>query len=199
VQRLDTPITGHLYYQPFMRDDHWVRLLSSPPGAPTAVNTVAGANHAAVVVLRYREWWTTHPSGRQDVLQISTTSPGAGDEPPVNALQNVISSGVGVASSAIGIHVHDNPADQLTSLNLIPFFTTLAFQTGVDVFMPATNPPDGTISFSNAPRGDTGRLQVLRMPNWPSDGHRSSVNFNDFVQDINTWGECKRAKPSPCK
>jgi pimeloyl-ACP methyl ester carboxylesterase len=199
VQRLDTPITGHLYYQPFMRDDHWVRLLSSPPGAPTAVNTVAGPNHAAVVVLRYREWWTTHPSGRQDVLQISTTSPGAGDEPPVNALQNVISSGVGVASSAIGIHVHDNPADQLTSLNLIPFFTTLAFQTGVDVFMPATNPPDGTISFSNAPRGDTGRLQVVRMPNWPSDGHRSSVNFNDFVQDINTWGECKRAKPSPCK
>lgn len=40
---------------------------------------------------------------------------------------------------------------------------------------------------------------MLNTPNWPSDTHRISINFNDYVQDINTWGECKRAKPSPCR
>jgi hypothetical protein len=39
----------------------------------------------------------------------------------------------------------------------------------------------------------------LRTPNWPSSTNRIAINFNDYVQDINTWGECKRAKPSPCR
>jgi hypothetical protein len=26
-----------------------------------------------------------------------------------------------------------------------------------------------------------------------------TLTFNDSVQDIGTWGDCKRAKPSPCK
>lgn len=64
--------------------------------------------------------------------------------------------------------------------------------------MPAAEPADGTVSFANAPRGDTGRLQTLNIPNWRSSVHRATVTFNDFVQDIETWGECKRAKPSPC-
>jgi Lipase C-terminal domain/Lipase (class 2) len=198
VRRLDTASVGHLYYQPFMRDDYWVRLLSTPPTSGTITNTLTGPDHAATVVLRYREWWTTHPSGRQDILEVSTTSRGAGNEPPVNALQNVLSNG-NLGPSPIGIHIHDNPADHVSSLNLIPFFQTQAFQTGVDVFMPATDPPDGTITYRNAPRGDASRLQVLSMPNWASDGHRSSINFNDYVQDVNTWGACKSAKPSPCK
>jgi hypothetical protein len=29
-------------------------------------------------------------------------------------------------------------------------------------------------------------------------GHGMTVTFRDWVQDIGTWGECKRAKPSPC-
>ena len=100
----------------------------------------------------------------------------------------------------IGIHVHDaaaSPGD--STLDLLPFFPTQAFQTGVDVFMPAAEPTDGTISFANAPRGDTTRLQTINIPNWRSSEHRATVTFNDFVQDIETWGDCKRAKPSPCK
>ena len=198
LQRPDITVPQHIYFQPFSRDDYLVRLLSSPPTSGIVQNTVVGPNHAAAVVLRYREWWTTHPSGQQDILEISTESPSRGDEPPVNALQNVISSGLTVGTSPVGLHVHDNPADGVSSLNIIPFFATQPFQTGVDVYMPATEPPDGTITFSNAPRGDTSRPQVINTLNWASDGHRIAVYFNDYVQDINTWGECKKAKPSPC-
>jgi hypothetical protein len=158
---------------------------------------VVGPNHAAAVVIRYREWWTTHPSGNQDNLLISTRSPSRGDQAPVNALQNVVSSGA--ILSPIGIHTHDNPADQVSSLNLIPFFTAQPFQTGMDVYMPAISPTDGTITFRNDPRGDASRPQVLNTPNWASDVHRITVSMNDYVQDVNSWGECKRLKPSPCK
>jgi pimeloyl-ACP methyl ester carboxylesterase len=196
LQRPDSPVELNLYYQPFIRDDYLVRLLTSRPNSGIVLNTIIGPNHAAAVAIRYREWWTTHPSGQEDILQIGTMSPSRGNEPFVNVLQNVVSSGT--IGSPVGIHVHDNPADGVSSLNVIPFFQTQAFQTGVDVYMPSTDPPDGTITFWNAPRGDTTRPQVLNTPNWASDRHRILVNFNDFVQDITTWGECKRAKPSPC-
>jgi pimeloyl-ACP methyl ester carboxylesterase len=184
----------HLYYQPFIRDSHLVRLLTSPPDGLIPSITNIGPNHTASVVMRYREWWTTHPSGRNDVLEISTRSRGKGNQAPVNALQNVTDNG------DIGIHIHDDVATpQVSSLNLLPIFPGLPFQTGVDVFMPATDPPDGVVTFRNLPRGDATRAQVLNIPNWASEGHATSVVFNDYVQDIDTWRECKRAKPSPCK
>jgi hypothetical protein len=99
----------------------------------------------------------------------------------------------------IGIHAFDAGLDKVSTLAPIPFFLAQTFQTGVDIWMPATDPPDGTISFTNEPRGDTSRPQTVNVPNWASDDHRVSIQFNDYVQDINTWGECKRAKPSPCK
>ena len=166
----------------------------APPNSAIVANTNKSDNHSAAVVVRQKEWWTTHSTGQNDVLEISTTSPSRGDQPPVNALALVTSNGT------IGIHVHDaaaSPGD--STLSLLPFFPTQAFQTGVDVFMPAAGPPDGTVSFVNAPRGDASRRQAINVPNWRSSTDRITVTFNDFVQDVNSWGECKRAKPSPCK
>ena len=40
---------------------------------------------------------------------------------------------------------------------------------------------------------------MLSIPNWASDEHATSVVFNDYVQEFDNLGECKRAKPSPCK
>ena len=171
-----------------------VRMNLAPPNSQIVANTNLSDNHVAATVVRQKEWWTTHPTGQDDLLEIGTTSPSRGDQPPVDALTKVMSNGV------IGIHVHDaaaSPGD--STLDLLPFFPTQAFQTGVDVFMPAAEPVDGTVSFVNAPRGDTSRLQTINTPNWRSSENRVTVTFDDFVQDIETWGDCKRAKPSPCK
>ena len=187
-------LSHHFYFQPWLRSSTLVRMNLAPPNSQIVANTNLSDNHTAATVVRQKEWWTTHPTGQDDVLRISTTSPSRGDQPPVDALEKVTSNGV------IGIHLHDaaaSPGD--STLNLLPFFPTQAFQTGVDVFMPAAEPPDGTVSFENAPRGDTGRLQTINIPNWRSSEHRATVTFNDFVQDIETWGDCKRVKPSPCK
>jgi pimeloyl-ACP methyl ester carboxylesterase len=188
----------HLYTQPFVRDDRWVRLLTSPPGSAIPNNTNIGSNHTTTVIVRQKEWWTTHPSGRNDDLEISTESPSQGDEPPVDVLQNVTSNGT------IGLHVHDGRHNGgtltpgVSTLNLLDFFPTQPFQSGIDVFMPAANPPDGTITIRNAPRGDASRVQELNIPNWTSDGHATTSYFNDYVQDVDSWGECKRARNGPC-
>ena len=183
----------HFYFQPWSRSSDLVRMNLAPPNSQIVANTNLSDNHAAVTVVRQKEWWTTHPTGQDDLLQVSTTSPSRGDQAPVDALANVTSNGV------IGIHLHDaaaSPGD--STLALLPFFPTQAFQTGVDVFMPAAEPADGTISIVNAPRGDTGRLQAINVPNRRSSTARNTITFNDFVQEIETWGECKQAKPSPC-
>jgi hypothetical protein len=63
--------------------------------------------------------------------------------------------------------------------------------------MPATDPPSGTIIFTHEQRREG--TQVISTPNWSSEaGHGMTVTFRDWVQDFDTWGGCKRAKPSPC-
>jgi hypothetical protein len=63
---------------------------------------------------------------------------------------------------------------------------------------PARAPLAGTISL-NEPRGDATLPQVVNVPNWASDSHRIVVQFNDYGQAIDSWNECKKARPSPCK
>jgi hypothetical protein len=63
--------------------------------------------------------------------------------------------------------------------------------------MPATDPPNGTITFTHEQRREG--TQVINVPNWSSEaGHGMTVTFRDWIQDIDAWGECQRAKPSPC-
>ena len=192
-QRPDSDLVGHIYTQPFLRDSYLVRLLTTPPGSPSIIYTNASENHSAAVILRYREWWSDHPTGENDILQITTTSTSRGTE----ATGNILSPGeypFGTGNGSVGGHVHDAAATpEDSTLELLPVIPVFPFQTGVDVFMPATDPPDGIISFVNAPRGDSSRLQVLNVPNWASDIHRISVYLNDYVQDVNSWGECMGA------
>ncbi len=165
----------HFYPQRFLRDTHLVRLLSGPSDSPTRLNTNSGPNHAAIIVIRMREW---HQQTDPDVLEISTAS-ASGNEDPVD----VIPSGVG--NGNIALHIHDDAATPgLSSLNPLPYFPAQAFQTGIDVYMPAADPPDGTITVRNIPRGDTSKPQVINVPNWASSGHSITVVFADYAQPV---------------
>lgn len=170
----------HYYYQPFTHSTFLLRLQVPEAGGAQITNTNVGPNHAAAVVLRYREWWRAASHGtRLDNLDIGTTGP-AGSQPAVNVLGRV-------TGDVAGVHVHDNTASpRQTSLDPLPFFSSQPFQTGVDVYMPGANPATGTITFANNPRGDASRRQVINTPNWASlvgtTRHALLVEFNDYVQ-----------------
>jgi len=170
-----SPTTQHIYSQRYLRNSDFVRLLSGAPDSPTRLNTNVGEHHAALITLRMREWMTS------DVLEISTASE-SGDQAAVNVITDTL--GGNATFPPIAIHLHDaadSPGD--TSLGPLPYFSTQPFQTGVDVFMPAADPPDGVITVTNLPRGETSRPQVLHFPNWASSKHILMAMFSDFVED----------------
>lgn len=167
----------HFYRQPLIRDSHLVRLNTSPAGSEIELNTNTSDDHASLVITRDMEWWADR-GAETDLLEISTTSPSGGDQAVVDIIDRAMGNG------NIGIHVHDDAASPLlTTGDELPYFSDQPFQWGVDVYMPASTPPDGVISVVSSPRGDTGNQQVLNVPNWASSGHRISLIFNDHVQD----------------
>ena len=166
----ETPNQHHFYMQRFLRDSKFVRLLSGPAESPTRMNTNVSDKHSAVTVSRQREWTL------DDKLEVSTMS-ASGNQPAVQ----VITPDFKVNS--IAIHMHDaaaSPGD--STLAPLPWFPMQAFQTGQDVFMPAADPPNGTITFRNLPRGDATKPQVLNIPNWVSSRHISAIYFADYAQ-----------------
>jgi pimeloyl-ACP methyl ester carboxylesterase len=183
--RDDVDYTGHGYYQPFIRDDHLIRLLASPPGAATVVNAPRSPDHTNAVLIRYKEWWSDQGAD-SDRMFTTTNSPAWNNHPttPSPGTQNILSDpGVGVrASNEIGFHLTDANADKVSSLAPIPFFVAQIFQTGADVWMPATTPTDGSVTFHSEPRGDASMPQVISIPNWASSDHRNGVQFNDYAQ-----------------
>jgi pimeloyl-ACP methyl ester carboxylesterase len=174
----------HHYMQPFLRSTPFVRLLSGPPETPSRMNTNAGPGHSAAVVSRMREWQTS------DKLEVSTTS-SAGMQPATNVIVEGVGAdptgGSDIASlvrGRIGIHLHDDKATPgMTTLQPLDWFSTQPFQTGVDLFMPASDPPTGTITFKSIPRGNAAKPQILNTPNWPSSQHLISLLFADYEQD----------------
>ena len=146
-------------------------MLSGPPDTGSRVNTNIGDGHAAVIAMRMREWTP------DDTLEIKTESASGNQD-----AGNVITEATG--SNRIALHLHDDAASPgVTTLNPLPWFPMQPFQTGADVFMPANDKPDGTISLTNLPRGDASKPQTLRVPNWASTNHTIMVMFSDYAQD----------------
>lgn len=173
--------TVHYYYQPWLRSTYLLRLQAVEANSAQVTNTNFGPNHSAGVVLRYKEWWRASSHGAQrDDLTVSVNS-SAGNVAPRNVLERV-------TADVAGIHIHDNTASpRQTTLDPLNYFSSQAFQTGIDVYMPASgNAPNGTITFSNNHRGNAARRQVINIPNWPSmiNGQRHGflVEFNSYAQ-----------------
>jgi len=86
-----------------------------------------------------------------------------------------------VGNGTIGLHIHDDESSPgVTTNDPLPYFSDQPFQIGIDLFLPASPTGEGTITVSNIPRGDTGRVQTINVPNWPSSGHSISVVFTDY-------------------
>ena len=132
----------HLYFQPFPRTNHLVRLLTSEPDAGLDGLWDKSPDHANLAIVRNKEWWGDQP-GHNDVLEINGT--------------NVINAATTPQSKrAVGLFVFDAGSDGVSDVSApVAAFFSLPFLTGVDLFMPAASPPDATISVSATPRGAT--------------------------------------------
>jgi hypothetical protein len=124
-----------------------------------------------------REWYGPGTDGKPaDVLKIHVKS-AQGDADVPDAIT------ADVKTDKIALYLHDDAATpKMTTLMPLPYFPSQPFQTGIDVFMPASDPPDGTITITNTQRGHTNNPQVLNFPNYSSDKHTLMIMFADFEE-----------------
>jgi hypothetical protein len=172
--------TIHYYREPFIRSDHLIRILVSPPRG-VAYYADRSPNHCNLLILRYKEFWGDR-GVNNDILAINDV--------------NVVNAATCPRAKRVnGIWVYDKDKDGVSNLTKpIEAYFKQPFQTGVDLFIPATDPPNATISLVLTTRGGGGKIQVVNVPNWASLTenvlHRIVVQFNDYLQDINFFQEC---------
>jgi hypothetical protein len=163
-------LTVHFYYEPFLRSDYLIRLNNEIPGKGLGSRMDTSDRHSNMYISRGAEFWGDQ-GAESDVLTVNGTNICTAAICPLNHLVNAI-------------FVCDNGADGKSDLTApIPFFFTIIpfFLSGADLYIPAANPPTGTIALVLTPRGGGG-AQIINVPNWVSTKDRISVQFNDFIQ-----------------
>jgi hypothetical protein len=167
LQRSDGSV-HHLYPEPFLRDDHLVRLLSSIPGEGVELLLTFSDQSTGFVASRYKELWGD-AGAQSDVLTVNGR----------NVLTPAISP---VSKTTNGIFVGDFNEDGQTDLSAPnPVLFSLPFLTGVDMFIPAASPPNDIVKVALTSRGK-GKPRSLSFPNWRSSTDRVSLIFNDHEQ-----------------
>ena len=162
-------LTVHFYYEPFMRSDYLIRLNTEIPGLGLGSHMDTSDRQSNLYISRNKEFWGDQGAD-SDVLTVNGSNIATAAICPLDKL-------------VVAIFVCDKDADGKTDLTApIPyFFSAVAFFiSGADLYIPAANPPSGTIPLVLTPRGSG--TQVINVPNWVSTKDRIAVQFNDFVQ-----------------
>jgi pimeloyl-ACP methyl ester carboxylesterase len=159
--------TQHFYFQPFRRNDHFLRLNLSREGQGLETLIETGPNHSVISNVRNREWWADQGEPAQnDRLQVNGADVLNGTLAPRSR-------------RVIATFLFDDNSDRVTNLSaVVPPFGSLPFLTAGDVYLPADPQADGTLSLSMTPRGG-GHAQSANVPDWPSSTDGISVQWRD--------------------
>jgi hypothetical protein len=167
-------LVHHLYFEPFVRSDHLVRLLTSQPNGGVNLLIERSPRHVAMTIVRYKELWGDQ-GPESDQLSINGT--------------NVLNPATApITKRVIGLFAYDVGSDGVSNVSQpIPVVFGLPFLTGVDLFVPAASPPAGKVPVSLRSRG-AGPLRTVNFPNFPSSTDSVSVGFWDFEPGEASWG-----------
>jgi hypothetical protein len=168
------------YFEPFIRSDYLIRLLTSgPEGGPSSYMD-RSPDHVNLLIGRNKEFWGDQAqSADNDVVEING----------VNVVNGAIFPSVPFPSIVDYMFVYDKGNDKVSDLTTpIPIYAAMTFFTGIDLYVPGASPPDGTVSVVLRSRGGGGKTQVINVPNIASSELRTiSLQFNDFVQPWPWW------------
>ena len=159
----------HLYFQPFLRSDHLVRLLTSRPGEGLDLLREPSDTSAGFGVIRYKEMWGDQ-GVNNDTLEINGV--------------NILNSATAPRTKRVNaMFVGDDNLDGVTDLSapVQPWFS-LPFISAVDLVVPATIPPDDTIRIEMVARAGDSETEVVNIPNWATSENIVTITFRDFQQ-----------------
>jgi hypothetical protein len=154
--------TIHTYMEPFVRSDYAIRLLGS---VPIEQYTGKSPKSSGSVTIRYKELW-----GNQ---------PGEDDELLINGL-NVCTAALCPWEKEVNAFFAFNWENkEETTLKEDPVLGKLPFLQGAQVYIPASSPPNATVSYQLNSRGGGG-VRTLNIPNWEGTTDQVTIFWNDF-------------------
>jgi Lipase C-terminal domain/Lipase (class 2) len=154
--------TVHVYMEPFVRSDYAIRLLGS-----AAIENYTGKNpgSSGAVMIRYEEYW-----GNQ---------PGENDELLVNGLNVCTASLCPWEKEVNAFFAFNWEGKEESTLNEDPVLSKPPFLQGAQVYIPASTPPNATVSYQLSSRGGGG-TRTLNAPNWEGTTNQVEIFWNDF-------------------
>jgi pimeloyl-ACP methyl ester carboxylesterase len=168
IVRPDSPNVHHFYFEPFIRDDHFVRLLTSRPGEGIAALIPTSEQTTNVIVFRMRELWGDQGAASDEVSVdgVSVVNPTTSPRSDVNLV----------------LFGFDDGDDLVTDLGkgIISPFDAIGFLTAVDLAIPASPEGSGSVPVVQTVRGGPETV-TLNIPDRPSARHANSVLFWDFT------------------
>ncbi|MET0342944.1 MAG: alpha/beta fold hydrolase [Polyangiales bacterium] len=159
----------HFFYEPFVRDDHLLRLNLSRPGEGLDAKVAKGPNHVALTVVRFKEFWGDQ-GAQNDALQI-------GDTNVINAKTSPR------ANRTVSVYAFDERSDGQSDLSIpLPTIYGTPFLTGVDLYVPSwrTENADPAVDILVTPRGNEGQKRGFAVPALPSSEARITVQLHDY-------------------
>ncbi len=167
--------THHFYYEPFLRSDHLIRLQTEPAGGPISTFTDSSDRQTDLIVFRNKELWGDQ-GAENDVLEVNGTNVVSPATHPIERFVNAT-------------FIFDKGMDGVTNLGVpIAPFSAISFLAAVDLYIPAANPPNASVSVVLIPR-DAGHTQTISIPNWASSTDKVTLQFDDYNQVVNSWPE----------
>ena len=128
-------------------------------------------------IVRQKEWWGDNPVDPSNVDTLDVTTRWRRDE--VSAGNIINGATAPYAASTIAVIAFDIGVDGVTDTSEL--FSLGPFLSGVDVYMPAEDPPGATITFRHEQRQEG--TQEINTPNWSSEaGHGMTVTFHDWIE-----------------
>ena len=154
--------TLHVYMEPFVRSDYDIRLLGSIP-IEEEVGKFPGSSGS--VMIRYKEYWGNEP--------------GQNDELLVNGLEVCTPSLCPWEKKVNAYFAFNWEGKEESTLNEEPALSKLPFIQAAQVFIPAHEPPNATVSYQLNSRGGGG-VRTLNVPNWEGVTNQVQIFWNDF-------------------
>jgi hypothetical protein len=160
----------HLYYEPFVRSDRMIRLKTIPEDSIVDLMIARSDKTTSLAVIRNMEIRGSNtPSDDYDSLTINGTE---------LATEEILPA---ASTGTIGFFVMDYNKDGASDLSQnIEIFSNIPFINAVDFYMPAADPPNGTIAIKIKERGTGGLKRVVNIPNWDSTQCIATVQFNNL-------------------
>ena len=154
--------TLHVYMEPFVRSDYDIRLLGS---IPIEAETGKFPGSSGAVMIRYKEYWGNEP--------------GQNDELLVNGLELCTPSLCPWEKKGNAFFAFNWEGKEESTLNEEPALSKLPFIQAAQVYIPAHEPPNATVSYQLNSRGGGG-LRTLNVPNWEGVTNQAQIFWNDF-------------------